>query len=658
MMRAHFGTNLGQSYWGDVPPTLAPTVSFCKANDRGGSAVAEVEIAGTEAALWDTLAWLGRPLTVYGDFGEPVWWGFVNEVRVSAGSTTYAVSLDGLYNRVAVAYTESSPDGAQDRLTTAYAQDDASVTRYGYKEAVYSMGQDASAALAEARRDAILARRATPSVKPTIGGNGDSRALVIAVGWMESLRWRIFNRLEGRVEHDGDTGISYPVGWRITNSTSIGMYDYALHDLSGTLGGLQPGHIVSVDSGGSPAYNDGATTITSAATSDGVDTYVANTVFFDADNDIYDNAAGLSFLRRDEFFTVAGSAQNSQVHLTEGTGAGYVTTKSGITGAIVGEAVGPTITISQGHKVAVATNYGNLIPGGGTFAVYLRGEEVAQSFVPSESMTATYVSVMAGKTGSPSDNLAVDICGNSGGSPGSIIATATLTAADVPSAPGWVWWTFSGGVALTAGVTYWLVVRRTSTTSAVNHWVVQMTTAASGSCRVWDEYAGAWQVEPSGNYLAHKVWSAEDTGAQMRRIVEDCGQFITSYDIPDTGIISNPYRANDMSGLQELLKLLDGGDDTGARLIARITPERSLVISPAPILDAGLAVRLQRDGSLWRNTTRVPSGHLPVGEWCLLDIPASIAGVVSGAVLVAEAQYDATRGIAITAVDDSEDMQL
>lgn len=657
MMRAHFGTTLGNAYWGDVPSTLTVAPSYCKANDRGGSSVAEVEITGTEAALWEVLAWLGRPVTIYGDMAQPVWWGMVNEARVTVGAATYTTSLDGMYNRIAVAYTESSPDGAQDRLTTDYAEDAGSIARYGTKETVYSLGQDASTALAVAKRDQILAKRAYPAIRPALGG-GDVRALVLCVGWTETLRWRTFNRLEGRIEHEGNASVTYPVGWRVTGSTSIGMYNYALHDLQATLGGLQPGHVIVVDSGGSPAYNDGPTTVASGATSDGVTTYVANTVFFDPDNDIYDNAQGLAFLRRDEFFNVSGSAQNSQVHLTDGTGAGYVTTKAGITGAIVGEAVGPTITITQGHKVDVATNYAPLVPGGGTFTVYLRGERLAQSFVPSLSMTATYIGVQAGKTGSPSDNLAIDLCANSSGAPGTVLATATLTAADVPTLPGWVWWTFTPGVALSAGTTYWLVVRRTGSVSAVNHWVVQMTSDASGSCLAYDASTSTWGAEAGGNYLAYKVWSAEDTGAQMRRIMADCGQFFTSYDIPDTGILSNPYRANDMTGEQEFFKLLEGGTSGGQRLIAKTTPQRSLVVSAEPLLDVGLAVRLQHDGSLWRNTTRVPNGYLPVGEWCLLDVPQSLRSMLSAAVLVAEAQYDADRGLSLSGVNDSEDVQL
>lgn len=657
MMRVDFGTNLGGAYWGPVAPALTVRHNYHKANDRGGSSVAEVEVTGAEDALWEVLTWLGRPVDVLGVYAEPVWSGMVNEVRVTVGAFTVAATLDGMYNRIAVTYTESSPDGAQDTLTTDYAEDAGSIARYGTKELVYSLGQDGTTAVAEAKRDALLAKRARPTLKPTVA-NGDSRALVLCVGWAETLNWRMFERLEGRIEHEGDGGITYPVGWRITSSTAIGMYNYALHDLNATLGGLQPGHVITVDSGGSPAYNDGPTTVASEASSDGVDTYVANTVFFDADNDIYDNAQGLAFLRRDEFFNVSGSAQNSQVHLTDGTGAGYVTTKAGITGAIVGEAVGPTITMTQGHKVDVATNYSPLVPGGGTFTVTLRGERVAQSFVPSLSLTATYVGLQAGKRGTPSDNLAIDICSNSSGAPGTVLATALLSPSQVPSSPGWVWWTFAG-VALTAGATYWLVVRRDGAVSAVNHWVLQMTTSASGSCSVYDPYTGTWGAEPSGHYMPYKVWSAEDTGLQMRRIMADCGQFFASYDIPTTGLSSNPYRANKMTGWQELEKLLNVGDSSGNRLIATVTPQRSLIVRAESALDEGLAVRLQRDGTLWRNTTQAPPGYLPVGEWCLLDVPESLRSQLSaGAMFVSEAEFDADKGLALTGTSGEDDNQL
>lgn len=655
MMRVYLGTNLGSQYWGEVPQTLTLAHRYHKANDRGGPVVAEVEVTGPIAALWEVLTWLRRPVEILDDFAVPVWWGMVNEVRLTDGVFTYAATLDGLYNRVAVAYTEASPDGGQDRLTTAWAEDSASVTRYGAKELVYSYGQNATQAQAEGKRDLLLAKRAKPTIKPSVS-MGDVRALLVCTGWYETLKWKRFERLEGRVEHDGENGITYPIGWRIVGSTNIGMYDYGLQDLAATLGGLEPGHVVVVDSGGSPAYNDGPTTVLGNATSDGVQTYTANTIFFDAIDDIYDNAQGIGFLRRGEFFTVSGSAQNSQVHLCEGTGAGYVTVTSGATGAIVGEAVGPTITINQGHKVEVATNYSLLVPGGGTFTVKLRGERVAQSFVPGESMTVTEVALKVGKSGSPADQIAVDLCANSSGDPGTVLATALLTGSQVPSAPAWTWWTFAG-VSLTAGTTYWIVVRRTGGVSATSYWPVQMTTDASGSCRVYD--GATWYAEPAGQYLPFKVWAGEDTGVQMGRILADCGQFFNSYSIPATGITSNPHRDGDMDGLTEFEKLLGGGDSSGNRLVVRVTRNRSFVVTTEPLLDEGLAVRVDRSGSLWRNTTQLPAGYLPAGEWCLLDVPESVKSQLgAAAIFVSESQFDDSRGWSIVSANGEDDLLI
>lgn len=658
MMQVHFGTVRGSAYWGSVPPTLKLTHQYHKADDRGGASVAEVEVTGPESALWEVLTWLGRPVDVLGEFAEVVWSGMVNDVRVAVGSYTLSVSLDGLYNRIAVTYTESSPDGAQDTLTTAWAENAGSIARYGYKELVYSLGQDSTTTVAEAKRDTLLGKRARPALKPIVS-NEDSKALVMCVGWAETLAWRTFQRLEGRIEHDGDAGVSYPVGWRISASTDIGMGDYGLHDRLARLGGLQTGHVIQVVSdGGVHAETAGLTTVAGVATSDGVDTYTNDTIFFDATDDVFDNDAGLGFIRSNEYFTVSGSGSNSKPHWCETTGTGTVKVSPGVTGAIVSEGVGPTITITQGHKVEVETAYSNVIPTHDTYSVYLRGERVAQSFTPSIDIEATYLAVQVGKSGAPSDYLACELYSDSSGAPGALLASGGLLAASVPTAPGWVWWTITT-TTLSAGSTYWVVVRRTGSVSSTDHWVLQMTSAASGTCLVYDPVGATWVTEPSGHYMPYKVWAAEDTGLQMRRILADCGQFFASYDVPETGLVSNPYRDNGMNAWQEFEKLLNIGTSAGERLIATVTPQRTLVVAVEGNYDAGLAVHMMRDGTLWRNTTRVPLGYLPVGEWCVLDVPESLTSELgTGAMFISEAEFDAGRGLALTGTSGEEDDQL
>ena len=165
--------------WGPVPAELALNPTYTRADVRGGPVLAEIEVSGPQAALLETLDWLRRPVFVYNAGGMSVWWGFVNEVRLSVGASTYTRTLDDMANRIAVAYAAPQPDGSSERRTTGWAEDAASIARYGKKEHLDSFG-DAYDAQATARRATLLGRMAAPATRPSPNGGAASKARVVS----------------------------------------------------------------------------------------------------------------------------------------------------------------------------------------------------------------------------------------------------------------------------------------------------------------------------------------------------------------------------------------------------------------------------------------------------------------------------------------------
>ena len=171
----------------------------------GGPRFAEIEGAGSEIGLWGLLDTLRSPVVISDEEGREVWWGYVHEVKVRIGVIEVGVSLDNLWNRVAVAYSYIAPGSntVGTRATTAYVQDDTSVGEYGTKELLDSR-DGCSVATAEARRDAILDRLKYPI--PMISntrGRTDSGAMLYCRGWWETLDWRHYARDAGLAAHTG-----------------------------------------------------------------------------------------------------------------------------------------------------------------------------------------------------------------------------------------------------------------------------------------------------------------------------------------------------------------------------------------------------------------------------------------------------------------------
>lgn len=184
---------------------------------QGGPLDGVIAVQGAADSPGALAQLLRCPVMVADPSGGPCWWGFVEAVEVPLQTGLAVIDLAEMSNRVAVHYRDEAPgpgvSGWQWR--TAWAEDAASVARYGRKERVLSLAE-ARPGEAEALRDATLARVGWPrwKVEQRInrrdaesaentqrirkGGEArEDRARLRVKGWWHSLDWVYYARAEG-----------------------------------------------------------------------------------------------------------------------------------------------------------------------------------------------------------------------------------------------------------------------------------------------------------------------------------------------------------------------------------------------------------------------------------------------------------------------------
>lgn len=165
----------------------------------GGPSRATIDVKSTERnELWQLLDLLRSPLVVYDDQMAPCWWGFVSGVEIAYNNLVIGVTLDGLYNRIAVAYGRiaNAGDTAGERATTEWVQDTESAGEYGIRELLYSSSatSDEHALAAQAMLIASYKKPApvVTQARSMSGKGGISRSQLICQGWYQTLDWRYY----------------------------------------------------------------------------------------------------------------------------------------------------------------------------------------------------------------------------------------------------------------------------------------------------------------------------------------------------------------------------------------------------------------------------------------------------------------------------------
>ncbi len=172
----------------------------------GGPKQATIEAFGPDTDLWRLAEMVRSPVIIYSDEADPVWWGYVAEVRLTVKSesairnplinqrVTAGVSVDAFYNRIAVAYTKlvAGDDSIGERDTTAWVDDDDSQAEYGIRELLWTK-DNATQTHAEAARDMKLEQVKLPiPVISQYTGLRESSAKIICRGLWDTLGWQYY----------------------------------------------------------------------------------------------------------------------------------------------------------------------------------------------------------------------------------------------------------------------------------------------------------------------------------------------------------------------------------------------------------------------------------------------------------------------------------
>lgn len=139
----------------------------------------------------EALAWFDRLMcsaVVFGPDSETIWEGYLTRVEATFGQERRSISIDDMANRVRCRYTTvlGTPG------TTSTVSDSASISLYGTKDFVLSIGEiTATAASNFAAKE--LARRKNPKPQPiTTVSTGDTEDIQVTLtfaGWYETLDW-------------------------------------------------------------------------------------------------------------------------------------------------------------------------------------------------------------------------------------------------------------------------------------------------------------------------------------------------------------------------------------------------------------------------------------------------------------------------------------
>ena len=246
-------------------PNLAYQVTRHSWDAIGGPDQAEITATGEDMGLWSLMNKLRCPIEIQNkDNGEFVWWGYVSKVLIQSAGAQVGVSLDEMYNRIAVAYSyvEGGSNTAGERKTTGWIEDTDSSAEYGEKELLQSLGSGSTLASIH-RRDTLLDQRKYPV--PMVdwrGMTGETKAVISCRGWWHSLGWTYYTQNAGLENHEdydstqdvGAAGANTKVemSFELTSGVAWTAQNIKLHIKKvGTPAGVVWAKIFS-DSGGDP----------------------------------------------------------------------------------------------------------------------------------------------------------------------------------------------------------------------------------------------------------------------------------------------------------------------------------------------------------------------------------------------------------------------
>lgn len=606
----------------------------------GGSEQAEIEVVGTDELIREVHRWLGYYVVILNDNGNKVWFGRVTQTTTRRGGRQFTRSLDEMANRIAVSYSYNDASGNANNAVTDWADDADSQLRYGIKEQLQSQG-DATAEIAEALRDNALDLLSMPVKAVSFGGGGQTGGSLLCRGLWHTTAWRVFNRPGGLIANDVSGTVDHLLGWGFTSATvGFDATESRIHDISARLEDLRGDDHIIV-SGATNAGNNGTFTIATTTTVE-PDSYTGTDIRFELSDDVLSTNSGFGFVQSAEMIKISGSAvagNNRYYFAKDNVAADHITVNPGVTAS----AAGATVTVEQGHSVAVTGSLTTEFPGA-TVTLTALGTLVAQSFTMPVDVPflIAEVYVRVKRVGTPADSLTVAIRTDSSGSPGgTTLDSVTTLGATLNEDMDWLKLSFSATVALSYGTTYWLVISRTGSNDPVNYYMVDLSedlTYADGAFKLWN--GSAWASRSPDVDMPFQIWSHRETTNQISDMMTTAGQFFAAQDIQATsGRYSRQYRDGNQTAQAELETLLQAGKANGRRFLSNVTPDRVVHVYEEPVYDGASSPLLNENMEILNADGVTPwePGKLPAGLWLTLtnELPDD------SDVFIERAEYDA-----------------
>ena len=634
-----------------APAGLVFTPGRISAVAQGGYDSAEIAVSGPELALHPLRSWLRYKVEIWGDAGM-VWEGHIDEIMLTLQGVTVTTGTEQMYNAIKVLYSYTGDDGGSETGETEWGTDTDSINEYGRKEAIHSSGGETTSEAATALRDTVLAgtkKANAPTISIEAGGE-ESGATLTCSGRYHQLEWR-YHTDTGGYEANEQTGERTLLGWTYTAAT-IGfvtspynrLCDYASNLaaleaddqllVTGTWGGSNNGlKVVKTKIGGDP------------------ESYTATTISFDPADDVLDSAGGLGFVRAKEAISITGTtgALNDGVYLSSDvTSSTRFEVASYGASPVVAQAAGPSVTIAQAHAVELVSSPVNE-PSGNTITITAYGQKMAQRFQLSNGpWTCGEIAIHIAKWGTPADTVVVSLYSDNGSDqPNALLGFGSILPADIPSqAAAWRSAKLGTPVTLANATKYHIVVSRSGSSHHLNYYTVSRDSDgqySSGALLLWT--GSTWDAPYTTTDMAFKLWATLDSTAKIASIVSGATGVVSgTYAQNLSSVRTRQLRDNRSTAWEEIIQLLNTGNSAGARLLASVTPQGTLVVDAEPGYDAQTALTWTRDGRLrYANGRYLLPGVLPVGKWVQVE-----------ALLSADWQADTTRFIVDSAEYDAE----
>lgn len=551
----------------------------------GGPDEAEIAIIGPVGSIHEALKWLGYRIRIRNENGSAVWFGFVNEVEVSFGMITVSLSLDEMYNRVAVNYVYTGVDGVQTQGTTAWQDDSAGQSLYGIKELLLSFEGTATEA-ANLRNKTLVGTADTTGTrtpKPQIRvEQSDVGATLHCLGPWRRLGWQYYQNLQGLEEN-----------------TATGSGDQYI----------------------------GAS-------------YTVTTIRFAVQDDIYDSAGlvagGLDALAIGDRFTVAGAADADNngeftVKSKELSGSdGHIetATKDRVTAA-----AGPSITLSRGgsrvDRIGQSFTLSEDVDDWTVATISVRVQAVGS---PGDNLICELKSDSSGSPGGTLDSATIAGSALSGDMTWVEFTLANTQALSYGTTY-WIVLQRSGSNTLAS---YYIVD------------VDEDATYGGGQVKVYDGSAWATR-SPAADMPFRITGKVETTTQLLDMIESNAEFGTGSVILRDaSGVDTWQYRAGDSLASDEIDALIELGAGSDARYLADVIPElngvpdRSVTVYVQP--DASESdLRLNADGTVAQTVGGVVAPVEPgislAGQWLLININQLRDVLGTTALFVERAEY-------------------